>query len=204
MLVELSEERAPQSATASHRVVLILETSFTPMEVATLPEANTKKSKKLPHPRGNNKDAVYELFKAWLAVPPVLRGMDPERATQLGGEAFAQELLSIRTQGEFAKKFGMNEATLVGWKHRAHKEGSIKEIVEETAHEYLPNLMHSFYLKTMKHGDAPRMTLWLKWIEKWTESKSDDDTPTDRPVVVILDGAEYVRNLPWPPGVQRP
>ena len=148
------------------------------------------------------KPAIYEIFRAWYLIPDALKGIPMEMIDRAGGTRFDPELLAIKNTQEFCDKYKINRGTAWQWAKKVEAEPDSIALVKRWSTTYLSNIMHAFYLRTLKEADAPRVKLWLQFIHEWVEPKDPDQTTNERPVVVILDGEEYLRNLPPPPGVE--
>ena len=68
---------------------------------------------------------IYEKYKLWKSLPTLLKGSSKdELETKFGiDDEETIELLSIRWQGDFAKKYGMDITSLTKWNKRMEEEG---------------------------------------------------------------------------------
>ena len=104
---------------------------------------------KNPKTKALVKPLVFNEFAKWMAIPEPFR--------------------DIKTQGEFAKKFGVHQDTLSDWK----KKDSFWKIVEgEWRHwgrQKTTNVIAKFYNMTMKEGKTSDIKLWLQYFLDWSE-----------------------------------
>lgn len=119
--------------------------------------------------RGNKMQRTREVYKAWLLLPRTYLGAGEHVLASLGiRDPDAVELHGIRSQSEFAEKFGIAEPTLSHWKRemqdgndfcdfRVHMQGLTK------------NVIGALYRHAISDGDAPRVKLWLQVVEGWNE-----------------------------------
>jgi hypothetical protein len=146
---------------------------------------SNKKQEKIDH-RKNRKPVfgrAYEAYLTWISLPSILKGQnDVQFYIERGfkDEGIIQ-LLQIKTQGEFAKAYGIkNKNTLSEWNQRAEAKDRLTQ-VRKWAAKLTPNVLMALYSKILKEGDAPRVKLWAQLIEEWNESVkvehgADDDT----------------------------
>jgi len=85
----------------------------------------------------------YEEFVRFCATPRVLR--------------------EIKTQREFAKKFGVSEDTLTDWKKTPRFPERIRQIILEHEQEKLPDVIDALRGKAME-GDPSAVRLWLQYV----------------------------------------
>ena len=85
----------------------------------------------------------YEEFVRFCATPRILR--------------------EIKTQREFAKKFGVNEDTLTDWKKVSGFLERVRRIILEREQEGLPDVINAL-CREAKKGKPGAAKLWLQYI----------------------------------------
>lgn len=112
------------------------------------------------------KTQEYESYATWKSLPSFLRGQPRQVLEKLGiDEDIAISLLEIRTQAEFAKRFGIKDpATLTDWNKRLEKEGLLPR-VHEWARKLTPNVIGALYRNVSKNGKAAEVKTWLEIVE---------------------------------------
>ncbi len=113
----------------------------------------------------------FEFYVIWKALPPILRGKSPEELKKFGIEdEFIIELLQIKNQKEFAKRFDIREEkTLSNWNKKIEKNNLISQHIPKWAKKLTPNVISALYRTIMKTGRAPEVIAWMKIVEGWTE-----------------------------------
>lgn len=140
-----------------------------------------KKKKTLRKPRKSidrapakpTKEKEFKLYVLWKSLPPLLRNELEQKPalwqkTGFGDNPVIEELLKIKTQGEFAKKFSLSTDTLAVWNHTIESRdllGDYRKWAKHLTH----NLLMAMYHKGIKYGDAHRVELWLKAVHNWSE-----------------------------------
>jgi hypothetical protein len=80
-------------------------------------------------------------------------------------------LRKSKTQTEFAEEIGVGQDTLSLWKDRS---GFWDRVDKENRHwgrEKTATILLSLYQKAITDGDAPRIKLWLQYINEWVEKQ---------------------------------
>ena len=93
----------------------------------------------------------YEEFIRFCATPRVLR--------------------KIKTQREFADKFGVSEDTLTDWKKIPEFLDRIHQIIFEREQEGLPDVINALRKKA-EGGDPSAIRLWLQYVGELQTKKS--------------------------------
>lgn len=128
--------------------------------------------------RGNKMERTREAFKAWLLLPRTFLGASEQVLRALGIiEPDAVELCGIRSQSEFASKFGIAEPTLSRWKRDLERDGSDLKDFGFQMQRLTKNVLGALYRKAMADADAPRVKLWLQVVEGWSESSPGLPSP---------------------------
>ncbi|MBY0473316.1 hypothetical protein K2Q00_03495 [Patescibacteria group bacterium] len=120
--------------------------------------------------RGNKLERTRGIFRTWLLVPRNFLGANEQIFRALGFiDAETIELYSIKSQAEFAEKFGVAEPTLSRWKGEIEKAGNdLADFRQEMKHLSI-NLMGALYRKGLSTGDPAAIKLWLQVMEGWNE-----------------------------------
>lgn len=115
---------------------------------------------------GVYKTQDFESYAMWKALPSFLRGQPRQVLEKFGiDEEIAISLLEIKTQAEFARRFGIKDpATLTDWNKRLEKEGAISRI-HEWARKLTPNVIFALYRNASKSGKASEVKAWVEIIE---------------------------------------
>lgn len=95
----------------------------------------------------------------------------------VGTPVFQRELA---TQGDFAKKYKVNQGTLSTWKKRPDFWEKVEKHRQRWGQERTSNLLGAFYSKMIKY-DKPfgkDLMVWLQYIEGFSpKTKFEDVTP---------------------------
>jgi len=94
----------------------------------------------------------YEEFVRFCATPRVLR--------------------KIKTQREFADKFGVSEDTLTDWKKIPEFIDRIHQIIFEREQEGLPDVINALRDKA-ETGNPGAIRLWLQYVDELQTKKSN-------------------------------
>ncbi len=115
---------------------------------------------------GVRKKQDFESYAMWKSMPSVLRGQPRQVLEKFGvDEDIALSLLEIRTQTEFAKRFGIKDlTTLTDWNKRLAREGLIPRM-HEWARKLTPNVILALYKTATKDGKAAEVKAWLEIVE---------------------------------------
>lgn len=135
-------------------------------ELSILEEAKLEKNLG----KGLGKPKTKEVFKMWLVLPDVFRGM-PERITELLGisDKMTLALLSIKTMDAFAEEFSIHAPTLSLWRKELENNSEFFMSVKKEFRKLTKNLIAAMYRKAIEEGDAARFTAWMKIVEDWKE-----------------------------------
>ena len=82
-------------------------------------------------------------------------------------------LREIKTQREFAKKFGLSEDTLTDWKKLPDFLERVRRIILEYEKEKLSDVINALYKKA-RTGDPGAIKLWLQYIGEIQTKKSNN------------------------------
>ena len=83
--------------------------------------------------------------------------------------------MELRSQGEFAEKYGIAQETLSDWNKLLLKDDDVID-ARKWFQKLTKNIVSALYRKALIEGDAPRVKLWLQYIESWQESLGIEHT----------------------------
>ena len=108
----------------------------------------------------------FNSYVLWKSLPSFLKGQPKVMLEKFGiADELAVELLQIKTQGEFATKFGIKDpGTLTDWNKRIEKEGLLTSI-NSWARSLTPNVVLALYKNASKNGKAQEVRAWFEIIE---------------------------------------
>lgn len=108
----------------------------------------------------------FNSYVLWKSLPSFLKGQPKIMLEKFGiADDITVELLSIKTQGEFAAKFGIKDpGTLTDWNKRIEKEGLLTSI-NSWARSLTPNVVLALYKNASKNGKAQEVRAWFEIIE---------------------------------------
>ena len=111
------------------------------------------------------KKQVYETYALWKSLPSFLKGQPRVALEKFGIEEETMfELLSIKTQLSFSKKYGVDVGTLTDWNKRLEKGGLVKDL-NAWARKLTPNVIFALYKNIIKSGRAHEVRAWFEIIE---------------------------------------
>lgn len=132
----------------------------------------TKKPKKLVY-----KESEFETYILWKSLPPLLRGITIELAEKYGfTDPLTIELLSIKNQTQFAKKFGISDlGTLSDWNKKILADKTLLTSTKNWGKCLTSNVIFSLYKRILRTGDAASVKLWMQLVEGWEEKLGDEE-----------------------------
>ncbi len=113
------------------------------------------------------KKQEYEAYLMWRSMPSILRGQPRHVVEKFGiDDEVAMSLLEIRTQSEFAKRFGIKDlGTLTDWNKRIDEQGGLMQGVSRWAKKLTPNVVAALYREVTKTGKAAETRMWMEIVE---------------------------------------
>jgi len=113
----------------------------------------------------------FEIYCLWKAIPSLWLGRGDKEMDAWGvKDEILRELASIKTQTEFAHKFGIKDvSTLTDWNRRIEKGNLQIDYIKKWGKKLTHNLIHALYRNALLEGDAARIKLWLSFIEDFKE-----------------------------------
>ena len=108
----------------------------------------------------------FDSYVLWRSLPSFLKGQPRNVLEKMGiNNEIVMDLLEIRTQTEFAKRFDIKDlGTLTDWNKRIEKEGMIPSI-HSWARDLTPNVVMALYKNVTKNGKAQEVRAWFELIE---------------------------------------
>ena len=108
----------------------------------------------------------FDSYMIWKSLPSILKGQPKIVLEKMGiQEDVTLELLEIKTQTEFAKRFGIKDlGTLTDWNKKIEKDGLITSI-HSWARGLTPNVVMALYKNVTKNGKAQEVRAWFELIE---------------------------------------
>lgn len=161
---------------------------------------------KKPPKKGNEEQALatimrkreFELYVLWRSFPAGLRGQPEEMLQKLGlTEMDGWELLRIRTQSEFAAKYGLSLDTLTSWNVKIEAY-QLREKRKEWMRNLFSNVVMALYRKALSEADAPRVRLFAELVEEIEPEQKGGETTVHNTVVmqkIINIGRKYDGDL---------
>lgn len=117
---------------------------------------------------------IYDLYKFWKSLPAMWRGMEPKdlEAKFSIDDPMTIELLQIKTQTQFAEKFGINIDTTTDWNKRMEDEGvDYLADARKWANKLTKNVILAHYNKMIRKFDPVSGDIWYKTIAGFSEKK---------------------------------
>ena len=116
--------------------------------------------------QGVRKTQDFETYALWKSLPSFLRGQPRHVLEKLGiDDEIALSLLEIRTQTQFAERFGIKDlATLTDWNKRLEDDGMVSRI-NAWARKLTPNVIFALYRTARKYGKAADVKAWFEIVE---------------------------------------
>jgi len=113
------------------------------------------------------KKREFESYRLWLSMPSVLRGQPRHVLEKMGlDDEAALSLLEIRSQAEFARRFGIEDpGTLSDWNRRIEAEGGLMPEIRTWAVRLTPNVVLALYREATRTGRAAEMKAWMDITE---------------------------------------
>lgn len=138
-----------------------------------------KKAKKIAY-----KEQDFNTYVLWKSLPSLLKGKLPVELEKLGiKDELTIELLSIKYQNEFAKKYDIKDlGTLTDWNRKIEENDLIKQNIKWWAKKLTPNVVSGLYKGAVSKGSAAEAKLWFQYIEDWIEKS--DITTKGRPLLL--------------------
>ena len=128
-----------------------------------------------------NKPREYRMFLLWRSLPLAMRKGGSQYLEELGIEdEDMHELVNIRTQGQFAHAFGVDQSTISQWKNEPvpleYQDMDWRVWAKKLASEVLQKLWEGIE----EHKDPASIKLYMQLIGEYTEtSKVQVDYTTD-------------------------
>lgn len=161
------------------------------MSIKKPKKASTKNAKK----KGGKKDRKmgmvkpkeFELYKVWKSLPPMLTAKGVGVAKELGiNDETLLELCSIRTQTEFAKRYGVKDlGTLSDWNRKIEESQEDVDHMRAWVRKLYHNVLFAVYRKAITDGDEGRAKFLGRFANVYTE-KVEMESPPRREELELL------------------
>lgn len=94
---------------------------------------------------------LFDLYVKWKALPSIYRGASAETLEKIGiDEPTVFELLSIKTQAQFAAQYDVDIGTLTDWNKRIDKENLLEPFRSSAFRKIVRNVFFSLAIKQAK------------------------------------------------------
>lgn len=119
---------------------------------------------------GVYKKPEFQAYIVWKSLPAMLRGMDVERLNKLGiNDELSLEMLSIKTQTQFAERFKVKIDTCSAWNRILVDDNLIHDNILRWAKQITPNVIMALGRTAVRTGNAQEVMAWEKLIEDYTD-----------------------------------
>lgn len=136
------------------------------------------------------REKEYKLYLLWRSLPP-LRNLDLKSFSQT-----EIELLSIKSQKEFAARYSLSEDILSDWnKLTITIEYRIFDW-KFWAQRLTKNIIGALYREGIIYGDAARVKLWMEIVEDWQGSAPSDTRQNHKEIDELRDKLKEFIELP--------
>lgn len=130
------------------------------MPKATSKRKQSDKPKKTGKSEVEKKD-VFNAFVAWSVLPSNLKMLSPDKLEYYGFKGVVLDLMDIRTQGDFQKKFDVSPATISRWKKRDDYKEAVRDFRKNFVYgTYKDGIDHKFSQKVLRNPDPASVKLW--------------------------------------------
>lgn len=120
------------------------------------------------------RDNIFKLYRIWLSLPAQLRGRTSRELAALGiTDEQIHELMVIKSQSEFAKRFKVARKTLYRWSQVPLSDDEVALDWRQWAKRLSRNVYWSLYEKAVEEGDAQRVKLWAQLVGDFPEYNGD-------------------------------
>lgn len=107
----------------------------------------------------------YKMFSVWLTLPRMILGKTDEEYDKMGiDDPVYRELLSIRTQKQFAEKVGVSEDTITAWRKELSGMKNDKDM-HSFFDQFTKALLLSFYREQMRRPTPQGIETWYEIIK---------------------------------------
>ena len=113
--------------------------------------------------RGVYKQEVFDAFVLFMSMP------DPDKA-KMFDVPFDEKKGRyewIPKQVDFAKKYGVSQETLSGWKRRKDFVSAVDAKHRQWGLDTVPNVMAALYRRCLKYGISTDIELFLAYYQNW-------------------------------------
>lgn len=117
---------------------------------------------------------IYALYKFWKSIPAMFKGLTADELNKRYGieDPMMHDFSTMRTQGDFAKRFKIAEETLSDWNKRMDVDGfDFLAGARAWAEKLTKNVVVAHYSKIMRKFDPISADLWYKAISGFSEKR---------------------------------
>jgi hypothetical protein len=119
-------------------------------------KTQTKTTHNYPKKKPVRKEAEYQEFVRFTAIPRVFRNKE----------------FGYNSDSDFAKKYKVNPSTLSTWKNDKNFLDEIKNLSKIWGRNRLPDVMYALCDKAIKDGGAAEVKLFLQYVDGWKENST--------------------------------
>lgn len=114
-----------------------------------------------------------EMYVLWRSIPSLLALLPEAEQKKMGydvDDPVFEQLLKIRTKKEFCMVFGVGINEPLKWEQEEGFQQKVDDLsITNHVNKFKKDVFFGFTQKLIRHGDAPRMKLFLQRFEGWTE-----------------------------------
>lgn len=138
---------------------------------------------KQPPPSWIVKKKEFDIFTAWLAIPPLFKRPPVDKKTRqrppvrdfleaIGvNDDTVVALAEITTQNQFAEQYGVSIDTLTDWKKKIFEKDLLGELAE-WARPLMSNVIMAHYNQCIRGGLPEHYKLFYQIVGGWSEKMS--------------------------------
>lgn len=119
-------------------------------------KTQTKNTQIHPNKKTVRKEAEYQEFVRFTAIPRVFR----------------EKEFGYNLDSDFAKKYKVNPSTLSGWKKDQNFWNETKSLLKFWGKDRVPDVLASVYKKIIKDGGAAEAKFFLQYVDDWKENSA--------------------------------
>ena len=122
------------------------------------------------------KSKLFDVYVKWKSIPAICRGFQLDSLEKIGiDEIASSELLSIKTQAEFATKYDVDTGTLSDWNKRIHAESLVEPFRLRSLEKILGNALISFGFTVAKNPTPYGIKVLDEIVSKKKKEMPEDD-----------------------------
>lgn len=124
-------------------------------------------------------ETKYVLYQAWRSLPAMFKGIGEKELKDKFGIEDPEiiELAGLKTQGDFAARFGIGIETCSRWNNKMEADGFDHLAgARRWADKLTKNVVFAHYNKLIRKFDPMSGDSWYKVISGWNEKKEVEHT----------------------------